>query len=77
MEGEDDNLTCRAKTEGNETSKAGSDEERLAAFCIPVIILLAHDRHRAPSEDGELHLVGMAAEGELGSPVGDDLTPPG
>ena len=41
-EGEDDNLTCSTKAEGNETAEAGSDEDGLVAFSVPIVELHTH-----------------------------------
>ena len=75
-EGEDDNLTCGPKAEGDEAAEACGDEEGLVAFSVPVVELVAQQRHGTPTEECKLHLMGMAAEGELGSAVRDDLTSP-
>lgn len=77
MEGEDNNFTSGSEAEGNESTEACSHEKRLVAFGVPIVDFLAGKCHRTPAEERELHLVGVTAEGKLGSTVGDNLTPPG
>ena len=76
-EGEDDNLASGAKAEGDEATETCGDEEGLVAFSVPVVELIAQQRHRTPAKECKLHLMGMAAESELGPSVRDDFTSPG
>ena len=76
-QGEHYNLTRGAEAEGDEAAKASGDEERLLAFLVPAVDLFACECHGTPAKERELHLMGMAAEGELSSAVRDDLPSPG
>ena len=77
FQGQDDDLAGGVEAEGDETAYACRDEEGLRALGIPTVELLTRHRHRAPAEKRELHLVGMAAQRQLGASVRDDLPSPG